>query len=56
VTPAPARKLRLETPSMNLLFPDDGSGWNYIDFIILDAGHSIQAVTGQKTIFIDKNS
>src|SRR5258708_14159979 len=26
VIPAPARKLRLETPSMNLLFPDDGSG------------------------------
>src|ERR1700730_16857663 len=26
VIPAPARKLRLETPSMNLLFPDDDSG------------------------------
>jgi hypothetical protein len=54
VIPAPARKLRLETPSMNLLFPDSDTGVELHYFIILDASHSIQAVTGQKTIFIDK--
>src|SRR5882757_3386477 len=42
VIPAPAIKLLLETPSMVLLFPDDDT-----NFIMLDAGHPIQAVTGQ---------
>jgi hypothetical protein len=42
VIPAPAIKRRLETPFMFLLFPDD-----YTNFIMLDAGHPIQAVTGQ---------
>src|ERR1700733_327185 len=54
VIPAPARKLRLETPSMFLLVPDDSSGVELHYFIILDVGHSIQVVNGQKTIFIDK--
>jgi len=45
--PAPARKFRLETPSMFLLFPDDGPRENGFDFIMLDAGHPVRAVTGQ---------
>jgi hypothetical protein len=45
--PAPARKFRLETPSMFLLFPDDSPERKCTNFIMLDAGHPIQAVTGQ---------
>jgi hypothetical protein len=41
VIAAPAIKLRLETPSMSLLFLDNTKS------IMLDAGHPIQAVTGQ---------
>src|SRR5580698_9240977 len=38
VIPAPARKLRLETPSMFPLFPDDCK-----NFIMLDAGHQYKS-------------
>jgi hypothetical protein len=44
--PAPARKLRLETPSMFLLFLDDNRG-GHTNFIMLDGGRPIQAVTSQ---------
>jgi hypothetical protein len=47
VIPAPTRKLRLETPSMFLLFLDDNPRWNHINFIMLAAGHPIHAMTGE---------